>query len=708
VAAAVRGGLLAAGAAAVAWPLGRWAGALAAAVGAVAGVLTGEWAATTRLRTSAALALAVLATLLGVALAALATTAIAATVLTPVGAVSASDLVLWGSVAAAATFALRCAAARYPALVALEVAILALALTTNLVAHRYGMVHRPLMVGDWAWSHGINPVSLLLLLGGAGSVALAFCLMTAERAHRYVWALSPIVLMALILGILVHVVGSPLAAGGDSLGLAGGPRDRGSSSGGGAGRAGGDGRSDDLMDFNDQYSADRAQMPAAVVIFDRDYVPSTGVYYFRQMAFSQFNGRRLVQSTVGNVDENLIREFPSVRVELSGAPPPADDRRAIETTIALIADNTSPFALAEPAAAWPAANPDPERFRRAYGVRSHVLTTAYEKLLERRTAGKELPAVSRRYYTEAPKDPRYAAVAAEALALLNADVRERPLAQALAIKKLLEQTGTYSLQSQHADAADPTGSFLFGDRTGYCVHFAHAAAFLLRTIGIPARIGAGYAVPAERRGRGSALLITAGDAHAWPEIYLDGVGWVVLDIAPEQSLDPPQPEPDRTLQQMLGEMARTSTDAPLVSPPRLSRPLVGWRDVARGAAALLVLALVGAYTVKVYRALAPRLRRSQLYRIGYRGAADRLAAVGYWRGRAESRERFAARAAAVAPSFGMLTWAHLGPPLGSAVASDAPTIRGLMAAVAREVRVNVPLWRRAVGLVNPVSWWATR
>jgi hypothetical protein len=47
---------------------------------------------------------------------------------------------------------------------------------------------------------------------------------------------------------------------------------------------------------------------------------------------------------------------------------------------------------------------------------------------------------------------------------------------------------------------------------------------LYRTAGIPARVSQGYAVAARQRGHGASLLIRSGDAHAWPEIYLQGAG----------------------------------------------------------------------------------------------------------------------------------------------------------------------------------------
>jgi transglutaminase-like putative cysteine protease len=60
---------------------------------------------------------------------------------------------------------------------------------------------------------------------------------------------------------------------------------------------------------------------------------------------------------------------------------------------------------------------------------------------------------------------------------------------------------------------------------GYCVHFASAMAVMARELGIPARVAVGF-TPGDLAGDGSGdHIITAHDAHAWPELYFEGVGW---------------------------------------------------------------------------------------------------------------------------------------------------------------------------------------
>lgn len=64
---------------------------------------------------------------------------------------------------------------------------------------------------------------------------------------------------------------------------------------------------------------------------------------------------------------------------------------------------------------------------------------------------------------------------------------------------------------------------------GYCVHFASAAAVLLRCAGIPTRFVTGYMVQVKP---GEATQVYGKDAHAWVECFLEGIGWVAVEATP--------------------------------------------------------------------------------------------------------------------------------------------------------------------------------
>jgi len=87
---------------------------------------------------------------------------------------------------------------------------------------------------------------------------------------------------------------------------------------------------------------------------------------------------------------------------------------------------------------------------------------------------------------------------------------------------------------QMSGQEDFAGWFLKSGR-GYCVHFATAAAVLLRCAGIPARFVTGYAVQVQA---GVRKTVVGDDAHAWVE-YLAGGVWCVLEATPTAQTVPP-------------------------------------------------------------------------------------------------------------------------------------------------------------------------
>ncbi|MDA0707441.1 MAG: DUF3488 and transglutaminase-like domain-containing protein, partial [Proteobacteria bacterium] len=75
---------------------------------------------------------------------------------------------------------------------------------------------------------------------------------------------------------------------------------------------------------------------------------------------------------------------------------------------------------------------------------------------------------------------------------------------------------------------DPVDQFLFETRQGFCEHYASAFAVMMRAAGIPARIVLGYQ-GGELNPVGNYLIVRQADAHAWTEVWLEGVGWSRVD-----------------------------------------------------------------------------------------------------------------------------------------------------------------------------------
>ena len=83
---------------------------------------------------------------------------------------------------------------------------------------------------------------------------------------------------------------------------------------------------------------------------------------------------------------------------------------------------------------------------------------------------------------------------------------------------------SYSLQPLGINPKDPLDSFIFGNREGYCVHFASTFATMARMAGIPSRIVTGFKAN-PLNSYENYLIVKEEDAHAWVEVYLEGIGW---------------------------------------------------------------------------------------------------------------------------------------------------------------------------------------
>ena len=120
------------------------------------------------------------------------------------------------------------------------------------------------------------------------------------------------------------------------------------------------------------------------------------------------------------------------------------------------------------------------------------------------------------------------------------------------IADYVSQSGEYDLQTGPYPSTDYAIYFLTESHHGYCIHYATAAAVLYRSFGIPARVTEGFAV--ETRG-GFYTDVVAGDAHAWVEVYQDGLGWFPVEVTargglatslPDATPSPsPMPEPEQ-------------------------------------------------------------------------------------------------------------------------------------------------------------------
>jgi transglutaminase-like putative cysteine protease len=110
---------------------------------------------------------------------------------------------------------------------------------------------------------------------------------------------------------------------------------------------------------------------------------------------------------------------------------------------------------------------------------------------------------------------------------------ETPYAQALALQdSFRDGSFTYSLAVQPGQSTSAIESFLFENRTGYCEQFAGAYAAMARAVGLPARVAVGFTPGQPDPITPGRYVVRGENAHAWPEVYLAGIGWVGFEPTP--------------------------------------------------------------------------------------------------------------------------------------------------------------------------------
>ena len=445
-----------------------------------------------------------------------------------------------------------------------------------------------------------------------------------------------------------------------------------------------------------------------------DYNPPLQRYYFRQGALSEYNGTRLVEAKSSQaLDRDVAKRMPFTKIRL-GDQPPAHHRKTIRSKVALLVQHPQPFGLATVESFEPWNNPNPERFVGAYKVVSRAFNKPYLELKNKKAGKATWSAATRAHYLRTSVDPRFAELAKRLNKKLPEAKRKDPFLRALNIKLWMDESLTYSTRERHANAKDPTADFLFGNRIGYCVHFAHAAVFLWRSLGIPSRIGTGYATTADDRS-GSTLLIMDNQAHAWPELYLEGAGWVVLDISAKRNLDAKQPAVDKELQRRLGDLARKERPDPS-DPSDVNEEPIDLRPLLYVLLGLLAMATVALYLSKLWRHLAPRFAATTtLPRVGYRSALDRLAEVGQSRTFGETRQGFSDRIKGELPAFHTMTqwhirayWSDPSVPLEERSQCERAHWQRALKQLDDQIKAMTSRRRRWLGRLNPISFLRSR
>jgi transglutaminase-like putative cysteine protease len=139
----------------------------------------------------------------------------------------------------------------------------------------------------------------------------------------------------------------------------------------------------------------------------------------------------------------------------------------------------------------------------------------------------------------------------------------------------------------HPDGAEVVDTFLFEDREGVCEQYVTALVVMARSLGIPARLAAGYGAGQFNQLTGY-YEVRASDAHSWAEVYFPGYGWVPFDPTPGWT---PQPYPTPVQTWFLSRYGGAFLELDLPLAAMLSAGLAGLGSVVP--LLVVLVALVG-------------------------------------------------------------------------------------------------------------------
>ena len=291
---------------------------------------------------------------------------------------------------------------------------------------------------------------------------------------------------------------------------------------------------------------------------------------------------------------------------------------------------------------------------------------------------------------------------------------QSPYRQAKALQDYFRDNFTYNIGVSPGHDSNAMEQFL-ASKQGYCEQFAGTYAAMARSIGLPARVAVGFTEGTkDSDGR---FHVTGKEAHAWPEVYLSGYGWVAFEPTPGRGLPgaedytavaPAQAADNTTVATTPAAVAPVEQVEQVEEPSTAATPIekeersgAGSRVIVAG----VVLALAGLYATVV--PLAKR-RRRRLRRQAASTPADRVLVA--W---AEATEDMAAAGLPSRPDETAVEYAHrvrkaagpAGAPL-TRLADDTTAAAWSAGGVAPEVAARAE--GEATGVATELKAQATR
>jgi len=151
---------------------------------------------------------------------------------------------------------------------------------------------------------------------------------------------------------------------------------------------------------------------------------------------------------------------------------------------------------------------------------------------------------------------------------------QTPYARARALVDWFTDDGgfSYSTNVVTPPGADPLESFL-EERIGYCQQFAGTMALMARAVGIPSRVVVGFT--GGRLTDDGEYVVQARNAHAWPELWFAGIGWVWFEPTPRIGAGVVQPDYSRDRVDSDTPEAPVPDEVPQPQAPDVAAPVAG-------------------------------------------------------------------------------------------------------------------------------------
>ncbi len=157
------------------------------------------------------------------------------------------------------------------------------------------------------------------------------------------------------------------------------------------------------------------------------------------------------------------------------------------------------------------------------------------------------------YYTFMPKDEEYQKIG-ELAHKITANAKT-PIDKMIAIRNyflskdefgepLFKYTDNPGIPGM--PSANKLTYFLMENRKGYCAYFAGATLFMLRSLGIPSRVAAGFLTVDRSSKNPGWYWFYEDQAHAWTQAYFPGYGWIDFDTTIPDVNTQQSPQPDQT------------------------------------------------------------------------------------------------------------------------------------------------------------------